>query len=1133
MSDETAAAPDGRAIPRPEPDEASPAPTVVGIGASAGGLAAFTDFLEHMPPDSGLAFVLVQHLDPLQPSLLPELLARHTSMPVLPVVDRTPVAPNHVYLIPPNTALTIAHGVLRLEPPTAAHGQRLPIDHFLRSLAADQGSRAVGIVLSGTGADGSEGLAAIRGRGGLTLAQTPASAAHPSMPQQAIARGVVDQILDVAAMPALLLARGGRGAPALSPPTPWPPCDADPLSLITALLQQASGHDFSRYKRTTLLRRIDRRMQLLHLGSLEEYCARLQQDRGEVEQLFHDLLISVTEFFRDPAAFEALAALALPSLLRGRDARAPLRVWVPGCATGEEAYSIAILLHEQLAQLAGPPPLQLFATDIDEAALAIARQGRYDGSIAAHLTPERLARHFVQDGQGYQIVKAIRERCLFSAHNLISDPPFGRMDLIACRNLLIYFDTDLQRQLLPVFHYALNPGGYLFLGSAESAIGGTGAPELFRAVDGQQRIYQRKERLVRPQVNLPWFTTGRQLPRRTGVTQRASPTAATGIGATIERLLLRDYTPTAAAVDEQGAIAYITGQTYPYLSVPAGAPTTNLLALAHPDLQLPLRAALRAVAQGQAPLVRKDLSIATGEGLQRLTLTVSPIDEPGAAGGLLLVVLQTLGPPLPQAEIAGGPVEAAAPAEALAQELQRTRSTLETTIGELQEANLDLTTFNEELRSLNEELQAANEELQTSKEEIQSINEELQTVNAELSRKIEELDRANADLANLFASTQIPAVFLHGDGRIARFTPQATELFALIESDIGRPIADLNARFSDGDLQPQIAQVLQSHEPVGLMVRRPESDRWWSVQVRPYRTLANAVDGVVLTFADVTALKRAEAVLQEAHDALERRVAARTQDLALANAALQAQIAERVQSEENRQQLLQQLITAQEEERRHIARELHDQLGQELTALILGLKALQGNRAVDDGTAERIVQLQAMAVRIGQEVRNLAVQLRPSVLDDLGLDLALSNYVEQWSARANVAVDLHTSQLDGERLPLAVETTIYRLVQEALTNVLKHAQASEVSVIVERRSDEVRLIVEDDGVGFGAPAAPGAMGATPQLGLIGMQERVALLNGTLTIESAPGSGTSIFAHIPLPTVGKGGSDDGHQSGPGR
>lgn len=1090
---------------------ATRATAVVGIGASAGGLAAFTDFLRHMPADSGMAFVLVQHLDPQQPSLLPELLASHTTMPVQAVVDQTPVAPNHVYLIPPNTALTIRQRVLHLAPPTEAHGQRLPIDHFFRSLALDQGARAIGIVLSGTGADGSAGLAAIQAAGGLTVAQTPASAGSPGMPEQTIARGVADHVLDLAAMPALLLARAGQRA---EPPPPARTEETETLGAIIALLQQATGHDFSHYKRPTLQRRIERRLLLLHLTSLEAYHARLQQDREELEQLFQDLLISVTAFFRDPAAFEALGALALSSLLRGRDPHAPLRIWAPGCATGEEAYSLAILLQELLAQLDAPPGVQIFATDIDEAALAAARRGLYDANIAAQLAPERLARWFTPSGQGYQVSKTLRERCLFSAHNLISDPPFGRMDLIACRNLLIYFDTELQRQLLPLFHYALAPGGFLFLGSAESATGVTGGPELFRAVDQQHRIYQRRERVIHSQLELPWTTGGRQSLRQAGAPQQAGPLGTDDLGATVERIVLHDYAPTAVAVDQGGAIVHLRGRSYPFLAVPAGAPTTNILALAHPDLQLPLQAALRAAAQERRHITREELTLRISEGVQRLTLSVQPLAEPGASG-LLLVVFQALGPPTPQPAPARATDAVGSPADAVGAELRRTRNTLEATITELQGANLDLTAANEELRSLNEELHSLNEELQTSKEEIQSINEELQTVNAELRRKIEELDRTNADLANLFASAQIPAIFLHADGRIARFTPHATELFALIDSDVGRPISDLSARFSAGDLQPLIAAVLQSHAPAELVVQRPEEQRWWSVQLRPYRTLAGVVDGAVFTFSDISALKQAETMLQGAHDELERRVAARTAELAQANSALQAQVAERARSEQVRRQLLQQLVTAQEEERRHIARELHDQLAQDLTGLILGLKALQDGAPPGGSTAERLGQLQAVAVGIANEVRGLAVQLRPSVLDDLGLALALSNYVEQWSARANVAVDLHTSGLDGERLPLAVETTLYRLVQEALTNVLKHAQAAEVSVIIERHPDEVRLIVEDDGGGFSVPAASSGTDARPRLGLIGMQERVALLNGTLTIESAPGSGTTIFARLPL------------------
>lgn len=1088
-------------------------PRVVGVGASAGGLQAFTELLQHLPVDTGLALVLVQHLDPQQPSLLSELLAAHTTMPVRAVVDQTPVLANQVYLIPPNTALSIAQGTLHLEPPTEAHGRRLPIDHFFRSLAADQGARAIGIVLSGTGTDGSSGLKAIKAAGGLTIAQRPGSAAFPAMPENAIDQGVVDLILDIAEMPAQLIRSSDTTVP--SPP----PSVVDTTRAIMGILQRITGHDFSRYKQSTLLRRIDRRIQLLHLANLAAYHRLIQQDRSEAELLFQDLLIGVTEFFRDPAAFETLATIVIPALLRAKGAGTPLRVWVPGCASGEEAYSIAILFHEQLAQQVSPHPTQLFATDIDEAALTVARRGFYDLSIAEHVPPDRLARYFVPEGHGYQISKVIRELCLFSTHNLISDPPFGRMDLISCRNLLIYFDADLQRRIIPILHYALAPGGYLVLGSAENAMSLPESSELFRVIDAQQRIYQRKERLSRPADRLPWSAV-RSLPSSGSISSRPTVPSTVDIGAALQRVLLRDYGPTSAVIDQQGTIVYLTGRTSPYLMVPPGMPTTNVVAMAHPDLRQPLRTAIRALAQDNPPTVREDLTIHIADGLQRITLIVRPLIELGIDAGLFLVVLQDLGQPTPSVTTQKliGEID-----DPIASELQRTRDTLDATINELQETNSDLTTANEELRSLNEELQAANEELQTSKEEIQSINEELQTVNVELSRKIEDLDRANADLANLFASTQIPAIFLHTDGRIARFTPQATDLFALIDTDVGRPLSDLSARFNDIDLRVLIAIVLQTLNPIETVIRQPEQNRWWNLHIRPYQTLAGVIDGVVLTFADITTLKHAEAVLQHANDALDQRVKERTQDLESTNRALQMEVAERSRSEQARQRLIQQLVTAQEEERRHIARELHDQLSQDLTALILGLKSLQGAMPAED-IAERARQLQTVTIQISEEVRNLAVRLRPSALDDMGLPLALSNFIEQWSARAHVAADLHTSGLDDQRLPLAIESTLYRVVQEALTNVFKHANAGEVSVIIERHADEVRLIVEDDGVGFHLTEAPSEPQQTQQLGIIGMQERVALLGGTLTIESSPGSGTTIFARIPLPQIMPGGND---------
>jgi two-component system CheB/CheR fusion protein len=1255
----------------PEPDEPPAAQHqpdappqqgfIVGIGASAGGLAAFTTFFTHMPPDSGMAFVLVQHLDPQHPSLLPELLAPHTPMPVLPVVDRMPVAPNHVYLIPPNTTLTIDQGMLCLATPLEARGYRMPIDHFFHSLAANQGARAVGIVLSGTGSDGTLGLVAIRECGGMTMAQAPESAQYDAMPQSAIARGVVDHILPIAEMPATLLAYAQHGASQarLGEAGAAQAEIGDGLRAICAILRQATGHDFSHYKPATLLRRIARRMQVLHSDAFGDYIERLRQDRREVDQLFQDLLISVTHFFRDEAAFDALAGTVIPNLFHGKGPDAPVRVWVPGCASGEEAYSIAILLREQLARLDMSVPVQLFATDIDEPALDVARQGRYDSGIAEHVSAERLARFFAQDGRIYQVTKAIRELCLFSTHNLISDPPFARMDLIACRNLLIYFDADLQRKLMLLLHYALAPQGYLFLGSSESV---TVYPELFRMVDKRQRIFQRQDLLVRPYVDFPLVEPGHRLIRRQGAPQRSAALGAPDIGTTLDRILLQHYAPPAVIVDEQGAIVYFSGRTGAYLEAPAGTPTMDILAMVHPQLRLALQTAIRTTLKERAPTIRENLAIETAGAVQRLTLIVRPLSELGPESGLVLVIFQEIAQPVSaaQAQAAGLAPQPDEPiARQLAQELQTTRDALEATIDELQETNAELTSANEELLSINEEMQSANEELQTSKEEIQSINEELQTVNAELNRKVEELDRVNADLANLLASMQIPAIFLHADGSIARFTPAASEVFRLIASDLGRPIADIAPRFRDGELTEAIATVLDTLAPYDKLVRRPASDVWWIMRIQPYRTLANVVDGVVITFADITDLKRAEAerehllaavqqartyaeqivetvrapllildarlrvqsanrafyemfqgapaeteqaliyelgagqwdtpqvrallgerldgntafadaevtqtfqgigsrtllltarpleqapdraplillaleditertqaaaVLQQAHDALEARVRERTRELAEANMALQAEISEHKQAERARQLLLRQLVTAQEEERRRIARELHDQLGQDLTVLMLGLKALRDAAPADSPVHEGVEPMQALAMRIGREVRTLALQLRPTALDDLGLVATLANDVEQWSARVLIAVDFHTIGLEEQRLPPAIETTLYRLAQEALTNVLKHAQAASVSLIIERRTEAVHMIVEDDGAGFDVAAARRSAPAERRLGLVGMDERVAQLGGTLTIESAPGSGTTVFVRIPLAAAEPGGDD---------
>ncbi len=1091
---------------------------LVGIGASAGGLEAFTTFFQHMPPDTGLAFVLVQHLDPDKPSLLTDLLTSQTTMLVQTAIDQMPVLPNHVYIIPPNTTLTIEHGMILLAAPVKARGHRMPIDHFFQSLAADDGAHAIGIVLSGADTDGTLGLAAIQDAGGLTLAQTPSSARFATMPHSAIARHVVDQVLPVEEMPAYLIQYVAQPAGA-SPESPslvliTPPIEnGDALREICAILRSTTGHDFSEYKPTTLLRRIQRRMQIVHATDLAAYAAYMRQDQNESIELFQGLLISVTSFFRNPLVFDKLDETVIPALFQNKDAETPVRIWVAGCATGEEAYSIAMLLLEHIERSNSQTAIQLFATDIDEAALVVARQGRYDTASVAHLSPERLNRFFTHDNDNYQVVKALRELCIFSTHNLISDPPFVRMDLIVCRNLMIYFTTSLQQQLIPLLHYALAPGGYLLLGSAESV---ASYPELFSPIATSLRIFQHNEVFIRPTNPFPLSMPGQRLTRMHGTAQFAPPSGTHNIGMMLENILHEEYTPPTVVIDMQGRVVYFSGRISTYLTAPAGLPNLDIRAMVHPDIQMALHIAIRTAIKEKKTTIREGLTVITPLGLQRICLIVRPLVEHTIEAGLL-VMFQEIGPAQPASRSSRAKRKAAVDArlaKQLEEELRSTHAVLESTIVELQEANTELTIANEELIAINEELQSANEELQTSKEEIQSINEELQTVNAELERKIAELDRVNADLVNFFDSTHIPAIFLHSDGRIARFTPAAIEVFRLLKADVGRPLSDIAARFQTSDILALSKQVLQTLTPYEEAVHRLQPEAWWMMRIRPYRTLMNNIDGVVITFTDITELTHAATELQETHTALERRVAERTRELATLNTALQAEIVDHRRSEEVRQQLLLQLVTAQEEERRRVARELHDQMGQDLTGLILGLKALQ-DVVTDTHVTERVRRLQVLAMQIGNEVRTLAVQLRPAVLDDLGLVVALTNYVERWSARALVSMDLHITGLDTIHLPLAVESTLYRLVQEALTNVLKHAEATGVSLIIERSAAEVRMIVEDNGIGFDVAAAQIASQTEQHLGLLGMEERVALLGGTIAIESALESGTAIFVRIPL------------------
>jgi two-component system CheB/CheR fusion protein len=832
---------------------------VVAIGASAGGLEAFQELFRQMPADTGFAFVLIQHLSPRHETLIPELLAPLTPMPVRTVEDETVIEANQIYVMPPHGTLTIDDCVLYLSKPARPGGRRSPIDRFFRSLAEDQEDEAVAIVLSGTGTDGTLGLKAVKERGGLTLVQAPETARYDSMPRGAVLTGAVDHILAVGQMPARLVEhqkrlREGQGGS----PERFREEIAGYLGKICAILRRVAGHDFRHYKQSTLVRRVRRRMTESRSASVYDYVESLNNGTKEVEQLFRDLLISVTHFFRDPEAFDLLAAKVIPRLFEGKDADGFVRVWIPGCATGEEAYSLAILLREHMATLAAPPQVQIFATDIDVQALETARQALYPEGIASQISPERLAGFFVRHGNMYQVSREIRDLCLFSLHNLIADPPFSRLDLVSCRNLLIYLEGDLQKKVIALFHYALRPGGFLFLGPSEMV---AGQPALFRTIDKKHRVFQSRDTVSRPPFSFPLSERGRLGIRPTEELQRRAAPRQLEVARAFETILLDSYAPACVVVHEGGGIIYFSPRTGRYLEAPPGTPTVNVVDMARKGLRLDIRTALHKAVNSRVPVVHENVVFELDGGTQRVNIIVRPMPELGDDPGLFMVVFQDVVTvageahfePLPGEILADDPI-----VRRLEAELRSTRDHLQATLEELESSNEELVSSNEELLSMNEELQSANEELQTSKEELQSVNEELETVNSELKKKLEELDSANGDLQNLFQSTRLATVFVDRELRVKKFTPAAVEVFRLIDGDVGRPIADVTPRFQGGDLVQDIRKVLRTLATQERQVHVEEADSWYLLRVLPYRTVEDVIDGVVITFLDITELKRTE-----------------------------------------------------------------------------------------------------------------------------------------------------------------------------------------------------------------------------------------------------------------------------------
>jgi len=838
---------------------------IIGMGASAGGLEAFEVFFKNMPPRSGMAFLLVPHLDPGHASLLSEILQRSTKMPVLEAVDQVRVEPDNVYVIPPNRDMSVFHGALQLTIPEAQRGQRMPIDLFLRSLADEQGERSICVILSGTGSDGTLGLRAIHGAGGVSFVQEPSTAKYDGMPTSAVTSGLATYVSPVEKIPELLAAYVKSYFEKKIRPAPPVPAATSALSKILMMIRTKTGHDLSSYKRTTINRRIERRMAVHGITEINLYARYLQEHSEEVQILFKELLINVTSFFRDAEAFTLLKKDILPQLLEGKPENYVFRLWVPGCATGEEAYSLAILLRELTYNASRDYKIQIYSTDIDEDSIAAARSGIYPANISIDVSPERLRRFFIKEDSGFRIKKEIREMIVFAAQNITRDAPFTKLDLISCRNLLIYLESDLQNRIIPTFHYSLKPGGILFLGPSESV-----GPynDLFTQVNRKWKIFQ-----SRPSAStaygltpsgLAW--TGDHAKKAQG--EEVKLVKETNYAELTRKLLLDIYAPCAVITDDNGTILYVHGDTGGYLRPAPGQASLNIVEMAREGLKLDLRRAIQEAVRQKQPVAFRGLQVYTDGVAQRVDLTVQPLPHAGTTAGLLLTCFQDVEwPPKPKTAPVKTPGAKSRTGRAneLEQELAYTRENLQATIEELQASNEELKSTNEELQSTNEELQSTNEELETSKEELQSLNEELVTVNSEYHAKIEQLLSLQNDMKNLFDTVSVGTIFLDGRLTIKRFSREAAKIYRLTPADVGRPLSDIKSNIAGDDLVADALEVHDSLVPREKEVRTAGGD-WYQARVVPYRTLDNVIEGVVLTFSDITALKHIEKVALEARD---------------------------------------------------------------------------------------------------------------------------------------------------------------------------------------------------------------------------------------------------------------------------
>jgi two-component system CheB/CheR fusion protein len=837
---------------------------IVGIGASAGGLEALESFFKNMNENSGMAFIVVSHLDPNHISIMPELIQKSTKIKVYQAEEGMLIEPNHIYVTPANRDLAILHRTIQLIEPVEPHGFRLPIDLFFKSLASDIGEKAIAIVLSGMASDGTEGLKSVKSELGMVMVQEPKSAKFDGMPGSAIKTGLADYILPPEEMPEQLILYTSQKVKVVLPDKliangKMP----DAIQKIFILLRNHTGHDFSLYKPNTIFRRIERRMNISQLDSLTNYIRMLQENPAEIENLFKELLIGVTNFFRDPESFERLKKV-LSDLVKSKPVNGQIRIWVPGCSSGEEAYSIAILLRECMNETKKYLNVQIFATDIDSAAIVKARTGSYTG-IVSNVKKEYLESCFTCEGNIFSVRKEIREMLVFAPQNIIKDPPFTKLDLISCRNLLIYFGSELQKKIIPLFHYSLLPGGVLFLGSSET-IGGF--VDLFTLIDHKWKLYKKRDSFHYAQPFIE-FPVARPIGKTNEIIMKTNEVK--DITRLSENIILKNYSPNCVIISGEGDIAYIHGRAGKYLELSHGEAKMNIYEMARPGLKQELPAMIRNLISSKKQVVTKEIKIKFTGRAQLVNLTIKLIKEPAAMSGFLLLIFEELVPPQKTAK--GKKISPDGKSGKIIKELEKelkiSKEILRSTTEELETSTEELKSTNEEMQSTNEEMQSSNEELETSKEELQSLNEELITVNTELQNKNDELTVTNNDMKNLLDSTDIPTIFLDNNLLIKRFTTHATRLVNLISSDIGRPLSDIAPNLKYGKVIEDAKEVLRTLIYKEIEVQTA-SGTWYKMRISPYRTLSNVIDGVVITFSDINNLKKAADEIYKLNNVIQR-----------------------------------------------------------------------------------------------------------------------------------------------------------------------------------------------------------------------------------------------------------------------